>query len=300
MPRARQLHDEYFLKAKAEGYAARSAYKLKQIHERYQVLRPGDTVLDLGCAPGSWLQVASEIVGPHGLVVGIDLLDINIDPPANVRAVRGDAFKVSARELLGMMGRPGLFSVVLSDMAPNTAGLGDDLRSVSLCRRVLELATDALAPGGRLVMKVLEGSAYPDLMRETMGVFEFARGYRPDATRDVSREIFVVAMRFRGSSAGRANGGTAGGTAGTSGGALGVNETGWKDVPSARVPPHKRKQVELPLEDSDIGRPRKFKPVAKGHAGGGAAEPPRPRKKRGGGGGAGGGGKAGGGGSRRR
>lgn len=261
MPRPRELHDKYFLQAKAEGYAARSAYKLKQIHERYGVLRPGDAVLDLGCAPGSWLQVASEIAGPHGVLVGIDLLPVSIQLPGNVTTMIADAFAVDPRRLLDMTRRPGLFSVVLSDMAPNTAGIGDDLRSVSLCRRVLEIAATALAPGGRLVMKVLEGELYPDLMRETLGLFEFARGYRPDATRQVSREIFVVAMRFKGHNPSTAPPPVRAGP-------------GWSDVPTRALPPHKRPQVEMPYDDPS--RSRRFKPPAKGTN----AEPGGAQKKR--------------------
>jgi 23S rRNA (uridine2552-2'-O)-methyltransferase len=263
MPKPRELHDKYFLQAKAEGYAARSAYKLKQIHERYRVLRPGDTVLDLGCAPGSWMQVASEIIGPHGVIVGIDLLPVNIKLPSNARAIQGDAFKVTPRELLDLTNRgkgwsDGLFSVVLSDMAPNTAGIGDDLRSVTLCRRVLEIAEKALAPGGRLVMKVLEGELYPDLMREALGVFEFARGYRPDATREVSREIFAVCMRFRGSRPDVPKDPKA----------ESAPVAGWADLPAARVPPHKRVLLE---KDPRRQSSRRFKPLAKGM--------PEPEKK---------------------
>jgi len=268
MPKPRELHDKYFLQAKAEGYAARSAYKLKQIHERYRVLRPGDTVLDLGCAPGSWLQVASEIIGPHGVIVGIDLLPVNIKLPENVRVIQGNAFKVTPREMLALTRRgkgwsDGLFSVVLSDMAPNTAGIGDDLRSVTLCRRVLEIAEKSLAPGGRMVMKVLEGELYPDLMREALGVFDFARGYRPDATREVSREIFAVCMRFRGSrpdvpvEVAKAMAAPA----------------GWADVAVGKVPPHKRVLLE---KDPRRQSSRKFKPLAKGMP---EPEPKEPKRR---------------------
>jgi 23S rRNA (uridine2552-2'-O)-methyltransferase len=191
----RELHDHYFKKAKAEGYAARSAYKLIQINERRPVIRAGDRVLDLGCAPGSWLQVAAELVGPKGSVTGLDLQAVTIELPVNVRTLVGDAFKMDPEVLT--LGQP--FDVVISDMAPNTsgAGSGDHLRSVALCRRVLEILPGVLRPGGHLVMKVFEGEAYPALLRETGAVFMQVRGYKPEATREVSREMYVTGLGYR-------------------------------------------------------------------------------------------------------
>lgn len=212
------MHDQFFLKAKAEGYAARSAYKLKEISERRKIFRKNDKVLDLGCSPGSWVQVAAELIGPHGRVVGIDLKPVEIALPENARTRVGDAFKVSAQELWAMMEgvdapQPGTseapsaslkppFNVVLSDMAPNTeggaGGSGDHFRSVELCRRVLELADALLRPGGNLVMKVFEGEAYPELLKETSRKFDECKGFKPEASRDVSREMFIVAKGFKG------------------------------------------------------------------------------------------------------
>lgn len=198
MPRRRELHDPFFKKAKAEGYVARSAYKLLEIQERYGLIRAGDCVLDLGCAPGSWLQVASELVGPRGMVFGIDLSPVTIGRLPNVRTVVGDAFKVDGSALLESAGAPGLFDVVLSDMAPSTTGTptADHFRSVALCRRVLELLPSVLSPGGGLAMKVFEGEVYPELLRECEGVMAACKGLRPKATREVSREIFIVGRGF--------------------------------------------------------------------------------------------------------
>lgn len=204
MARPRELHDKYFKLAKAEGYAARSAYKLKQIQDRRRLVRKGDRVLDLGCAPGSWLQVAAELVGPKGMVVGIDLNPVGIDLPANTRAVVGDVFKVTAGELLtgGGSGRESAkqskFDVVLSDMMSLTEGHGDHFRSVEICRRVLALAPALLRRGGNLAMKVFEGEEYPALLNQTRRLFDDVKGLKPDATRDVSREMFITALGFRG------------------------------------------------------------------------------------------------------
>ncbi len=195
MAARRVLHDQYFRKAKREGYVARSAYKLLEIHEKRKLFRAGQRVLDLGCSPGSWLQVAAEMVGPRGSVVGIDLNPVAGDFGPTVQSIVGDAFVVDPVELLGEGGR---FDVVISDMAPNTAGdLSDHFRSIDLCDRVLDLAPTVLKPGGSLVMKAFEGEAYPDLLRRTGGLFRAVKGFKPKATREVSREMFVVATGFK-------------------------------------------------------------------------------------------------------
>lgn len=188
-PRPRQLHDEYFKKAKEEGYLARSAYKLKEIQEKRRLIRSGDAVLDLGCAPGSWMQVASEIVGDRGIVMGIDLTPIQHQFRPNVHHMQGDIYKTPADDL-----RPGpskLFDVVISDMAPNTSGHGDDFLSVRLCRRMLDLLPDLLKPRGNAVMKVLEGTDFPALLEECKSEFADAGALKPKASRDVSRETFI-------------------------------------------------------------------------------------------------------------
>jgi 23S rRNA (uridine2552-2'-O)-methyltransferase len=202
MGEPRKLHDRFFKQAKEEGYAARSAYKLKEINERRHVLRRGDRVLDLGCAPGSWLQVASELVGGKGLVVGVDLKPVDITLSPNTRAHVGDVFKLTAADLLaGSAAKLAAFDVVISDMAPNTegggGGSGDHFRSIALCRRVLELCPAVLRSGGHLVMKVFEGEEYPALLRETQKIFNEVKGFKPEASRDASREMFIVAKGFR-------------------------------------------------------------------------------------------------------
>lgn len=210
MAQPRKIHDRFFKQAKEEGFAARSAYKLKEIQERRRIIRKGDRVLDLGCAPGSWVQVASELVGPGGRVVGIDLKPVTIGQTAhdNCKTLVADAFRTDSVALLGLLNDSGntqRFDVVLSDMAPNTeggaGGTTDHFRSVDLCRRVLELVASVLKTGGHCVMKVFEGEAYPALLKETGRMFEEVKGLKPQASRDVSREMFVIAMRFKGNDA---------------------------------------------------------------------------------------------------
>ena len=198
MPKPRKLHDQFFKQAKAEGYLARSAYKLLEINERKKLIKPGGRVLDLGCAPGAWLQVAADAVGERGVVVGIDLQETRHDFGPNVRALVADAYTVDPATLKELAAAPAGFDAVLSDMAPNTTGHGDDLLSARLCRRVLELLPALLRPGGNIAMKVFEGSEYPAVLRETAELFREARGFKPRASRDVSREMYIVAANFRG------------------------------------------------------------------------------------------------------
>ncbi len=195
MPAPRKLHDKFFKQAKAEGYLARSAYKLMEIADKRRLLRRGYRVLDLGCAPGSWLQVAETRVGPDGLVVGVDLQEVEHRFGPTVFTLVANAFEIEPKVLLGESGKR--FDVLLSDMAPNTTGHGDDLLSARLCRRVLTLAADVLRPGGSLVMKVLEGSETPDLIKETRALFAEGGTTKPEASREISREIFIVAKGFR-------------------------------------------------------------------------------------------------------
>lgn len=204
VPRRRVLHDEYFKKAKAEGYLARSAYKLLEIQDRFRVLHPGDRVLDLGCAPGSWLQVAEKVVGPTGVIVGIDLSPVEHRFGPRVRVIGGDAFTTDpaayaalADEVAPAAASPRSFDAVLSDMAPSTSGHGDDLLSARLCRRVLEVARAVLRLRGNLVMKILEGAEYPAVLEETRAMFARVQGFKPKASRDASREMFIVALGRR-------------------------------------------------------------------------------------------------------
>ncbi len=197
----RVLHDEYFNKAKAEGYAARSAYKLIQIQESRRILRKGGVVLDLGCAPGSWMQAAAEIVGPTGRVVGVDLKEVRIALPANVRAIVGDIYDLDAARVLelgGVGGEKGGFDAVISDMAPDTTGYTDHELSVRLCDRILELLPTLLRPGGSLAMKVFEGGEYPRLLKDTGRMFAQCKGFKPKASREVSREMYVVGVGYKG------------------------------------------------------------------------------------------------------
>lgn len=191
----REIQDHWFREAKAKGYRSRAAFKLLEIDRRRRLLRPGASVLDCGAAPGSWLQVAAERVGPHGRVVGVDLKAI--DPaglPASVTLLAADLREVGL-EALG--GRP--FDLVLSDMAPDTTGDpgGDQARSARLVHDLLDRLAGWLRPGGSLVYKVFEGGDYPPLLRRTERLFTRAKGFKPSASRAESVEMFVIGEGFR-------------------------------------------------------------------------------------------------------
>tara|TARA_A100000171_G_scaffold51731_1_gene67018 strand:+ start:4988 stop:5647 length:660 start_codon:yes stop_codon:yes gene_type:complete len=195
MAQKRKLQDKYFRMAKREGYLARSAYKLLEINKRRKLIRKGDRVLDLGCAPGSWMQVAEKIIGEEGTLVGIDLKPVSGDFGPNARTIVGDFTKTTAAELLG--GEEVLFDVVISDMAPSTTGHGDHFFSERLCQEIIDALPDLLKPRGTCTMKVLEGETFPDLMRRMKHVFRVAGAIKPDACRDVSRETYVYGIGFR-------------------------------------------------------------------------------------------------------
>jgi 23S rRNA (uridine2552-2'-O)-methyltransferase len=186
--------DEYYNRSKQEGYRARSAYKLKQIDEAVSLFGPGRTVVDLGAAPGGWLQVASEAVGEAGQVVGVDRQ--RIEPLDGVETVRGDLTETATREAVREL--VGEADVVLSDMAPEMTGeyTVDHARSVHLAEQALDTARDLLGGGGNFAAKVFDGPD-ADAFREAVAAdFEFSRDIRPDASRDSSSELYVVGKDF--------------------------------------------------------------------------------------------------------
>jgi 23S rRNA (uridine2552-2'-O)-methyltransferase len=187
--------DYYYRKAKQLDYRSRASFKLMQLDDRFNLFRPGLTVVDLGAAPGGWLQVAAERVGPKGTVVGVDLQPI--EPLEGVRTIKGDIRKQEVREeLLAMTG--GHVDVVLSDMSPNISGSYsmDHARSVELCEMALSFALATLSRNGKLVFKMFEGDMSRDLLAEVQKHFETVKRYSPEASRSSSSEIYVVAKGF--------------------------------------------------------------------------------------------------------
>ncbi len=191
--------DAYYRRARAAGYRARSAYKLSQLDSRFRLLRRGDVVVDLGAWPGGWLQVALEAVGPHGRVVGVDLVAIDPLASPNLRLVGGDVRDPSTwRAVLEHLGRPA--DVVLSDLAPKLSGIRetDEARSSELVTAVLEMLPTVLRAGGNLLIKLFMGGSFDLATAELHRRFEEFRATRPAATRKASAEVYGVARGYRG------------------------------------------------------------------------------------------------------
>lgn len=200
----RQLNDPYVKRAKAEGYRGRAAFKLLEIDDRHRILKPGARVIDLGCAPGGWSQVAvarvnalGERPGPRGRVLGIDLREVDPIPGAEIRQMDflEEGADEAIREWLG-----GEADAVLSDMAASASGhkRTDHLRIVALCEAAADLAFDVLSPGGAFVAKVLAGGAEAGLQAELKRRFERVSNVKPPASRADSSERYVVALGYRG------------------------------------------------------------------------------------------------------
>lgn len=184
--------DPYVRKAQAEGMRSRAAYKLQQLAERDHLLKPGMVVVDLGCAPGGWAQVAGRVVGSEGRVVGVDLLEML--PVPGVRFVQGDFGDdaVLAEVEKYLEGRP--VDLVLSDMAPNMSGVAsvDQARSIGLAELALDFAVNHLKPQGNFLVKVFQGSGFEELVAEMRRRFVQVMIRKPEASRSRSNEVYLV------------------------------------------------------------------------------------------------------------
>lgn len=191
------FQDHYFHRAKKDRFLARAVYKLDEVQNKYRLLRSGDRVLDLGAAPGSWMQLTSRVVGPKGLVVGVDMKPIEQAFPPHVVVLNRDIVSPDfARELTAQYAP---FDVVLSDMAPATCGIrsADSARSALLFETALELARMTLKAQGHFMAKIFQGSDFHDLLVEVKRNFGWVKVVKPDASRKISKEIYILAMRFK-------------------------------------------------------------------------------------------------------
>lgn len=191
--------DRYVQRSRAEGYRSRASYKLLELQQGDRLLRAGDVVVDLGAAPGGWSQVAADLVGDRGLVVASDILPM--DPIAGVSFVQGDFTEDAVFEqVLAVLGERRA-DLVMSDMAPNMSGIRDvdQPRSMLLAELALDLATRVLKPGGVFVCKIFHGEGFDAYVKVLRAAFTHVLTRKPDASRDRSREVYVVARGFRGS-----------------------------------------------------------------------------------------------------
>ena len=197
----KKVQDHYFKRAKKEGYPARSVYKLEEANNKHRFLKKGDKVLDLGCQPGSWSMYAAKVVGSAGKVVGVDLnkgKGVTMPGGARIQILQADIMAEDIPDQIGQICQS--FSAVVSDMAPHTTGnkWTDQQQSLRLCRRALELAVALLKKDGVFYCKVFEGEDFKDYLNEVKQFFASARVVKPKSSRSESREVFVLAIGFKG------------------------------------------------------------------------------------------------------
>lgn len=193
---SKRPQDHWGRKARREGYAARSVYKLEEIDRRVRLFRPGMKVLDLGAFPGSWTTYAANRVAPDGRVLGLDIQPPRGAVPPNAEMRRQDVMAPDLETSLGSE----RWDVVISDMAPATSGnrFVDQSRSYALVARAIEIADRVLAPGGHFVAKIFQGPDFEEALRALRARFEDVKVIKPPATRSESIETFLVGLKMRG------------------------------------------------------------------------------------------------------
>lgn len=184
--------DAYVLKARAQGYRSRAVFKLEQIQRKDGLFKPGQSVLDLGAAPGGWSEYAMQAVGDRGRVIALDILPL--EPIAGVESIQGDfTEQQTLDELKAVTGEHG-FDLVLSDMAPNLSGMHsvDQPKSIYLAELAFETARYLLVPNGVFVVKLFQGEGFEDLVSSFRASFKSVKFRKPDASRSRSSEIYAV------------------------------------------------------------------------------------------------------------
>lgn len=195
----RQLNDPFVAKSKIDGYKSRAAYKLIEINDKFEILKPGANIVDLGAAPGGWSQVAAKItnsdtVSAKNKVIAIDLLPM--EPIAGVASFEKNFFDEDAKEFILEQLDGKLADVVLSDMAANTTGHSktDHLRILDLCENALAFALTILKPGGAFVAKIFRGGAENDLLTMAKQNFKKVKHFKPESSRKESSEFYLVVL----------------------------------------------------------------------------------------------------------
>jgi len=183
----------YTTLAKKEGYPARSIYKLKEIDEKYKIFKKNSQVLDLGCAPGSWLLYISQKVGSMGKVVGVDIEEIKIPKKANIVFVKRSVFDLKESDFKDK------FDAVVSDLSPKTSGVKflDAGKSLELAEKSFEIAKSVLLPGGNFVCKIFENESSNEFFKKVKNCFDFAKRFRPKAIIKRSKEFYIIGRGFK-------------------------------------------------------------------------------------------------------
>jgi 23S rRNA (uridine2552-2'-O)-methyltransferase len=190
--------DYYYKKAKEEKYRSRAAYKLFEVAQKYHFIKYGDVVVDLGAAPGGWVQAARKIVGGKGFVLGVDLKPIEPFPQSNVKTIIGDITEEEVIEqILRMLPRKA--DAVISDASPNISGIWevDHARQIDLAQHALKIAMETLRPPGNFFVKVFQGDLLDDFIKKMKKHFEIVKIVKPKASRAKSSEIFLLGMRLK-------------------------------------------------------------------------------------------------------
>ncbi|MBE0612236.1 MAG: RlmE family RNA methyltransferase [Burkholderiales bacterium] len=192
------INDPYVQKAKAEGYRSRAAYKLLELDKKDRLLAPGQLVVDLGAAPGSWSQVAAAKLGGKGRVVALDLLPM--EPLPGVHVLQGDFREQEMVDALFLALGGGKADLVISDLAPNISGIGvsDQARSMYLAELALEFAGQCLKPGGTFVVKVFQGAGFTEFLLAMRKAFAKVGSRKPEASRGRSSEMYLIGKSLKG------------------------------------------------------------------------------------------------------
>ncbi|MFZ3025595.1 23S rRNA (uridine(2552)-2'-O)-methyltransferase RlmE [Pseudomonas sp.] len=193
------FNDPYVKMAQKDGYRSRASYKLLEIQEKDRILRPGNTVIDLGAAPGGWSQVTSRVLGDKGRLIASDILEMDSIP--DVTFIQGDFTEESVlAQILEAVGNHPV-DLVISDMAPNMSGvkLADQARAMYLCELALDLAGQVLRPGGDFLIKIFQGEGFDVYHKQVRTMFDKVQMRKPLSSRDRSREQYLLARGFRGS-----------------------------------------------------------------------------------------------------
>ena len=191
----RDKADSYTQRAHKEGYPARSVYKLEEINATQRLIKPGDSVLDVGAAPGSWtLYTHRELIKGKGKIVSVDLNPLALDPiPPTVIEFTGDAF---SKEIRAKLVEEGPYDAIISDAAPMTTGnrIVDTTRSEYLAKQVVFLAEEQLKTHGNMVIKIFQGGGEQEILKKMRTIFQKAKAFKPKASRDDSFEIFLIGL----------------------------------------------------------------------------------------------------------
>ncbi|WLH36430.1 23S rRNA (uridine(2552)-2'-O)-methyltransferase RlmE [Pseudomonas sp. FP2196] len=196
----RHVNDPYVKQAQKDGYRSRASYKLLEIQEKYKLIRPGMSVVDLGAAPGGWSQVTSRLIGGQGRLIASDILEMDSIP--DVTFIQGDFTEDEVlTRILDAVGNSQV-DLVISDMAPNMSGTPevDMPKAMFLCELALDLAERILKPGGNFVIKIFQGEGFDVYLKDARKKFDKIQMIKPDSSRGSSREQYMLAWGYRGRS----------------------------------------------------------------------------------------------------